>query len=282
MQLLLTRIPEVGAGIEIPSNASKVFKHWGILEKVRNNSIQAPNIVLRSYRDGKVLSKANLIPHCENVYGSPHLDIHRADLHSILMNEAIRLGVKIYLDSPVSRIDFTNMVVHLKCGDTFKAQILIGADGDKSVCREMLLGRPDPPGRSGDLGFRVVFEAEGLRRRGGSLMELVDPPDINAWFGPRSHVVSYLLKKDDLFNVFLGGPDFAMREDPILGPQEATMDELRARFADWDPRLKELLNIAQKTRKWEMLSTGDLSRWTHENGRFTLLGDAAHGMLPYL
>lgn len=250
---------------------------WGLLEALQPLGIEVQDIVLRSYHDGKVLSKANLIPHCRQIYGTPHLDVHRADFHTVLLNAAKSLGIELKLNSPVTHIDFSKMYVY--AGEVYSADVILGCDGAKSVCREMILGYSDPLRRNGDLGFRVVLDAKKLRED-PALQDLLDPPQINAWFGPHAHVVSYLLAKDDLFNVFLGGPDYDTGE--ILGPQEVDMSELRERYKDWDPRLRALLDIADKSRKWPMLQTSEIFSWNHPEGKATLLGDAAHGMLPYL
>ena len=203
--------------------------------------------MLRSYHDGAVLSKQNLIPHCTGTYGYPHFDIHRADLHKVLYEEASSLGVEIRLNASVANIDFTRTEVRIDSGEGFAGSVIIGADGQNSRCREILLGRPDPPLRSGDLGFRIVLRAADMRKR-PELRSLLEPPNINAWFGPHAHVVSYLLHKEDLFNVFLGGPEDEV--DPSnIGPQPATIEELESRFVRWDPRLRSLLELAHETRK---------------------------------
>lgn len=270
---------QVGAGIEVASNAARALNDLGILEKVMQYAIDPKDIVLRSYRDGSVLSRQNLIPYCMDKYGFPHFDVHRADLHRVLYEEALFLGVEIKLNAGVSEIDFARAEVRLSSGEAYSGSFIIGADGQNSRCREILLGRPDPPLRSGDLGFRIVLQAAAMRKR-PELHSLMEPPNINAWFGPHSHVVSYLLQKDDLFNVFLGGPE--KEGDSAIGPQEASIEELEARFKDWDPRLRSLLELAQETRKWTMFRGSDIAAWTSPEGSFALLGDAAHGMLPYL
>ena len=270
----------MGAGIEIASNAALALQQLGILEKALRYSISPQDIVLRSYHTGAVLSKQNLIPHCMETYGYPHFDIHRADLHRVLYEEASSLGVDIRLNASVANIDIPKTTVRLDSGEIFAGSVIIGADGQKSKCREILLGRPDPLLQSGDLGFRIVLRAADMRER-PELRSLLEPPNINAWFGPHSHVVSYLLQKDDLFNVFLGGPE-DKADLGTIGPQRATIEELEARFAGWDPRLKSLLELAQETRKWTMFRGSDILTWSSPQKNFTLLGDAAHGMLPYL
>jgi len=271
---------EIGAGIQIPPNASRVLQHWGLLSLLKPYAINSHNVNIRSYTDGSRLSSQNLVPHCENAYGSPHIVIHRADLHAILMAEAERLRVEIKLGMGVSRIDFNKNTAYTSSGEVFHAHVIIGADGEKSICREELLRRPDPPRPTGDLVFRLVVKAEQMYQY-ENLRELIEPPNINMWFGPKAHAISYLLKKDDLFNVVLGRRD-AETENAVILPQKVEISEVKRCFKDWDPRIQAILNLAEDASKWSLLQSNDTFSWSHPNGGFVLLGDSAHSMLPYL
>jgi salicylate hydroxylase len=92
-----------------------------------------------------VLSTQPCVPYCEQRYGAPYLHIHRADYHSILVDEARRLGVTIKLDCHVEGIDFEKAAIRLSGQLEFEADVILGADGLKSVCREALLGYADLP-----------------------------------------------------------------------------------------------------------------------------------------
>ena len=91
-----------------------------------------------------LLSKVNLDPHCESDYGAPHLCVHRVDFHNRLLREAKRLGADIRLNCSVSSIDFHTATVTLRSGETYEADVVLGSDGERSVCREALI-RPSRP-----------------------------------------------------------------------------------------------------------------------------------------
>ncbi|CZR54870.1 uncharacterized protein PAC_04754 [Phialocephala subalpina] len=112
-------------------------------------------------------------------------------------------------------IDFETPRVLLARGKDFKADIVIGADGLKSVCREALLGWKDPPRLTGDLAYRVTVSGSEMRKH-ANLQDLVESPAINFWMGPDSHVVGYLLKGGDLYNIVLACPDNLPELDPRL------------------------------------------------------------------
>lgn len=156
--------------------------------------------------------------------------------------------------------------------------VIIGADGLKSVCREEMLGRPDPPLFTGDLAYRIVVKAEDMKKH-ESLRELVERPSINHWMGPNSHVVCYLLKGGGLYNVVMACPDDLPE---LVNTAKADLKEMRERFEGWDPRLTLLLSLVQEMSKWRLQNSEEMDKWSHEAGKFSLMGDACHATLPYL
>lgn len=219
-----------------------------------------------------------MVPFALENYGVPYLHIHRADYHRILVNEAERLGVRIILDVNVEGVDFQKPSVQSAKKLDFHADFIIGADGVNSTCREILLGCPDPPHMTGDLAYRILVKAEDMRSH-PLLRDLVEKPAINYWMGPRAHVVCYLLKGGDLYNIVLICPD---NLPEMVNTAKADLKEMRDFFHQWDPRLKLLLSMVQETSKWRLQNSREMESWSHPSGKFTLLGDACHATLPYL
>lgn len=269
---------QIGAGIQIPPNSSRILKHYGLLEKIEAVSVRPRDFIIRSYRDGAILNKLNMVPDAEQRYGVPYLHIHRADYHKILVAEAERLGVMLELGSEVLSIDFEKACVHMKDRSDFYGDLIVGADGLKSVCRNTLLGHPDPPHLTGDLAYRIVIKAEDMRRH-PDLRSLVEKPAINYWMGPHGHVVCYLLQGGGLYNIVLICPD---NLPEMMNTAKADLQEMRAFFEHWDPKLKTLLGLVQETTKWRLLNSEEMESWRHPSGKFALLGDACHATLPYL
>lgn len=236
------------------------------------------DFVLRSYRDGKILSKQNMVPFAEEKYGVPYLHIHRADYHRILVEEAQKSGVVMQLNSEVTAIDFNKPSVQIKDKPDFHADIIIGADGLKSVCREKLLGKADPPHLTGDLAYRITVRKEDMLQV-PELRELAETPQITYWLGPDSHVVCYLLQRGGLYNIVLACPD---NLPELVNTAKADLDEMRDFFKDWDPTLRALLGLVKETSKWRLQNSEEMKTWSHASGKFALLGDACHATLPYL
>lgn len=269
---------QVGAGIQIPPNSSRILKHYGLLEKIESASVRPSDFIIRSYRDGAILNKLNMVPYAEERYGVPYLHIHRADYHRILVAEAERQGITIKLGSVVTNIDFDRALIRIRNKPDFQADMIIGADGLKSICREWLLGHTDPPHLTGDLAYRIVIKAEDMKKH-PDLRELAEKPAINYWMGPYGHVVCYLLQAGGLYNIVLICPD---NLPEMLNTAKADLQEMRDFFAGWDPKLKTLLGMVQDTTKWRLLNSEEMESWSHPSGKFVLIGDACHATLPYL
>lgn len=240
-------------------------------------SIRPVDFVLRSYK-GTLLSKQNMVPYAEERYGVPYLHIHRADYHAILVEEAQKAGVTMQLNSAVTGIDFDAPAVHIKDKPDFHADVVIGADGLKSACREALLGKPDPPHFTGDLAYRITVRRDDMMQI-PELRELADKPVITYWFGPDSHVVCYLLQRGGLYNIVLACPDDLPE---TVNTAKADIDEMHDIFKDWDPVLRKLLGLVKETSKWRLQNSEEMKTWAHPGGKSVLLGDACHSTLPYL
>ncbi|MCJ1263255.1 hypothetical protein MMC22_003125 [Lobaria immixta] len=251
----------------------------GIFDKVAAKAIQAPAIVLHSYRSGAILSKMELVPYVQDKYGAPYLVIHRADLRRILFEEAeargaqVRLGVKI----DIGKTSLADGVLHLANGEEIHADLVIGADGLQSTCRGALFPQLNPLRSTARIVNRTIIDTKAMES--SQLNNLVLTPNIHAWLGPRSMAICYLLK--GAYNVVLTRP--AGDEPDFLGPRPADIEELRCFFRDWDPQLQNLVEIGHKFQKWTLLELDEpLGSWVHSDGKFILIGDAAHPSLPYL
>lgn len=195
-----------------------------------------------------------------------------------MVRKARDLGVEIQLNSCVTRLDFNAPCVYLKDGRRIAADLVIGADGLKSRCREEMLGRPDPPHLTGDLAYRIVIETSDMRKH-EELAELANNPAINVWMGPSGHAVCYLLQGGRLYNIVLLCPD-NLPESVNIATGDA--QEVRDFFKNWDPRLMKLLSMVREVSKWRLQNSSEMDTWLHPAGKFVLLGDACHATLPYL
>ena len=271
---------QLGAGINVSPNATRLFKEWGILRAVEERSTAPYAAFMRSYKDHNELSNQPLGNLMEEMYSTPYLIIHRADLHSILLQEAKCIGVIVKLDTQFTRINFDEPSVETSHGEKYVADVVIGADGEKSACRDALYGHNLSSRDSGDHVLRITVKIHDLIQH-DDLVDLVQPPCINFWVGPDSFGMAYPLKKDDVLSITL-----TCAHDPSItgepAPQRVEVADARHEFSEWNSKFQRVLDLAQGCIKWTLFDTPEVVRWTHSDGKFALLGDSAHVMLPFM
>ena len=251
----------------------------GVLEKVRKVAVHPPEILLRSYRDGRVLDVTQPSPDMEAKYGFPYLTIHRADLRSILYQAALdegvsmRFGIKVNWQN--SEIDLG--VLTSDEGHKFNANLIIAADGEHSEARAVLAGEERPLKPTDRVVDRILVKVDAMARAG--LAELLDPPNIHVWLGPNSMVVTYQLR--GVFNIALCR---SMHTGELVrGPRAVEHRELTAFFADWEPNLRKLVDLGHGFLEWSLSEPLErFTHWIHPSSKMILIGDASDTYLPYL
>ena len=273
---VLERAPalgEIGAGIQVPPNAMKVFEALGLDMALAEIGFRPQAIEARMGRSGLQLFNIPLAEAALARWGSPYLHIHRADyiavLHSALCSkspDSVHLGAELVgyqqTDSKVT--------VQLADGRMISGDVLIGGDGIHSPVRTAMLGA-DRPVFTGNVAWRAVVPVARLG-------DLAPRPTACAWMGPGKHCVTYLLRRGELAN-FVGVVE---RDDWTTESwtEKGTTVEALADFAGWHPTLTGILNEAETLYRWALFDRAPLQKWV--DGRVALLGDAAHPMLPFM
>lgn len=191
-------------------NLTKIMGTWSLLDQVRAKATQPKYLCFHSYRDGAVLHRYCVDPEMERVYDFPYLNIHRHDLLIILIEKARGLGVRIELASSVSHLDVDQPSVTTSQGKTFTADLIIGADGERSFIRSILHDRPCLPKPTGKLVYRLSVDLEKVHAD-IALHELFKPSSVHLWLGPSSHVVAYDILSRGMVNIALTSPDHNRR-----------------------------------------------------------------------
>jgi salicylate hydroxylase len=214
------------------------------------------------------------------IHGAPYYLVHRADLHDGLLTAARRAGVTILANKRVTSYDFNAPSATTVDGETFKADLVIGADGIKSVCRPLLTGKPDIPRDTGDVAYRILLPQEKLLAD-PELANLVTDPCTTSWCGPDAHIVGYPIRNGEMYNIVVCATSYNETSDEAW-VVKGDNSELCKRFAKWEPRVQKLCALTGDFMKWRLCDLPDLDRWVHPSGKAVLLGDACHPMLPYL
>lgn len=270
------QLGEVGAGIQIPPNSSRILIEWGIRDLLEPYCMAPANIFFRSYKDGHILSQQPLNPYTTEKYGYPYWHVHRADFHRVLVEAVKREDVPILLGKRVRTVDTDNNSVVTEDGSTYSADLIIGADGLKSMTRSLFATAEAY--NTGQMAYRMLIKSENLRTC-PELKELFAQPNLNFWLGPKMHCVVYFLQQGEQCNVVIIGPD-TLSENAMVEP--ASVEEMRALFEGWDPTFQKLISFVDSTSKWKLQNSKELDSWVHPTANLALLGDACHATLPCL
>ena len=273
-------IEEVGAGLQIAPNAGRILQGLGLTEALNAAALRPEAINIRRARDGVVLARLPLGAAPER-WGAPFRLFHRADLQQLLLaaareNEAItiRTGAR------VGDFEQENGSVYLRVhgaqsAEDLEAEALVGADGVRSSVRSFLThDAKDAAVYSGHTAWRAILPAELAPVR-------LRIHETQLWLGKGAHVVHYPLRDASIISAVVIIEDGG-QQGPANSAQTVDGSALlrRAGFAGCDAGLRELIQAGMSWRRWPLFGRPALSSWSH--GAVTLLGDAAHPMLPFL
>lgn len=273
---LLEKAPElgeVGAGVQNSPNAVRVLFALGLEAPLRAACFNPVGREMRLWDTGESCRAPASGTDMVAKFGFPHITMHRADLHRILV-DAVKAfpGASIRLGATCTGFeqDGSGVEAVLESGERVRGDVLVGADGIHSLVRKQLFGASKPT-FTGDVAWRGVIPVERLpapmRQRLGQ-----------NWIGPRGHVIVYPIRRGELINVV----GHIERDDWQVESwiEQGETDEFASDFAGWHPEIQTLIRAIDVPYKWALFLHPTLPAWSVD--RVTLLGDACHPMLPYL
>ena len=267
-------LTEIGAAVAQSANATKIMRRLGLLDQLTKVATSPSELI---YRDGRTGNRIAGHPvrndgWYEAKFGAPYYGVHRADLQKVLGNafgtKGLHLGcqlVNLTEDAHEVHLEFAN-------GRTASADIVIGADGIRSVVRNWVSGKDDLI-YTGTSGFRGIVPRD-------QLPSLPDAEAIQFWMGPDAHLLHFPIGSDAKDINFL-----AVVEGPKAWPSatkwqsDAAAEERLEAFQGWHPAVTEMIEAAPHSIRWGLFVLRPLTRWF--DGRKVLIGDAAHAMLPH-
>jgi salicylate hydroxylase len=267
-------LAEIGAAVALSANATRELRRLGVLDPITAASTEPSELIYRNWHDGRRIAAHPVHQDLQyqKRFGAPYHGIHRADLQRVLSGAlggaGLHLGHRLVdlVDQGDSiRLAFAN-------GRSAEADLVVGADGVRSVVRNFVTGGEDAV-YSGTSAFRGIVPVE-------KLPALPDPQAIQFWMGPNAHLLHYAIggRGEDV-------NFFAVVEGPATWPHadkwviDAEPGEAVAAFAGWHPAVTEMIAAGWVTMRWGLFTVRPLLRWFRS--RAVLLGDAAHAMLPH-
>ncbi|MGD0700359.1 MAG: FAD-dependent monooxygenase [Trebonia sp.] len=261
---------EIGAGVALHPNAMRVLRAIGVEDAVRKVAGRSEWAVTRNGVTGRVISKTSRGQQAA-LQGIEGATVHRADLLDVLA-AAVPPDVGVSLGKRCVSVDAYGEVALARFADgsSAEADVIIGADGIHSVVRTALFG-PGAPRFTGKICYRSVIPAAAVR---GTPLAA----DNGQWLGPHGTIVLYPLRGEELINVVCHYDDESYRHESWVAQCERS--EVLERYAGWHESLLRLFEAGDTWYKWALYDRDPIPAWTR--GRVSLLGDAAHPMLPYL
>jgi salicylate hydroxylase len=269
------QLGEVGAGIQISANAMHVLRHLGLAKAITKAGVQPGAYVFRLYDTGEIIQQFSLSDEHELLHGAPYTQLHRADFHGLLTAKAREFNPDVIrLDRRVVGFREATDSIELKFtdGSSARGDLLIGADGLKSVIRGQIVG--DVPATfTGDAAWRVTVPVDRLPSP-------FLPQVMSVFMGPGGHAVCYYVRSGTLLN-FVG-----IVETDEVSEESWTVkfpwEKLKADYKGWHPIIQTVIDLADRDQcfRWSLHNRPPIRNWS--TARATLLGDSAHPTLPYL
>jgi salicylate hydroxylase len=264
------RIGEIGAGIQISPNASRLLIRLGLKPALDAAGVRPLAVHQRRWDDGRTLQRAPVGPEVEATFGAPYYHFHRGDLAELLgaavPAERVHVGHKLVGLEPRGE----KIVARFESGASAEADLLVGADGIHSRVRHLTFG-PEKPRFTGCVAWRGLVPAERIKHLG---IEVAS----HNWMGPDGHVVHYWVAGGRLMNVVCVVEHGTWTSESWT--DKGDVAEVLARYDGWHPIVRGLIEAFPETFIWALHDRAALPRWS--DGRITLLGDACHPMLPMM
>jgi 2-polyprenyl-6-methoxyphenol hydroxylase-like FAD-dependent oxidoreductase len=267
------KLEEIGAGIQLSPNATHALDVLGVLDALRPHAIEPRMLVVCDGARGEELARVDLVSAGKR-FGAPFLLVARADLQRALAASAAD-SMDITIEQGTELVDFADhtrgVTVSAKTAGESSEQFgaaLIGADGLRSRVRAQLHGN-SPPQSHRLVAWRALIPAKGLPA-------LYAEPVVRLWLGAGAHVVHYPVANGDMVNLVAIFTDDWQGEDG----SEADIKKIPRGGSSWTETPQYLIAAAKKFRRFAQYDRPPLANWG--KGRVTLLGDAAHPMLPFL
>ena len=269
-------LSEVGAGLTITPNATKGLMYLGLEKQMKEVGMAHKQQGVRHFETGEMIVPLERGEKMLEKYGAYQFQAHRADVHDVLIDDLkLHNSNTIYTNHELIDLNEKNNSVELvfSNNETYEVDFVIGADGNRSAVRKIILGDDDPQ-FAGYVAWRGLVPVELLGE------DDFDECGSSAFIAPGRVFARYLVRNGELYNyvAFLATDEWAEEGWAIPSKVDIVMDI----FSDYNQQVKNIIAAtpASDLFKWGIFAREPVSKWSTKN--ITLLGDAAHPLEPFM
>ncbi|KAK5173242.1 uncharacterized protein LTR77_001923 [Saxophila tyrrhenica] len=275
-----TSLSELGAGIQIQPNATRVLHHWGLQDEFRKWSNEPAVMKVLQYADSTVIGEIAHNPMQIWEYGYPHWQCYRPDLQRLLYDAAVAAGADVRFGQKVADVDVDQGIVVLADGKREEADLVVAADGILSKFRHLLPGNSDAKAVTcNEYCFRTVVPKERMDSN-PETAELMKGEDSMVWVGPGVAVLGYTVSGGRYYNTLISCPTPC--EVPVgRWGEPGDVGEARELVKDFCPAVRKIWSYVNETVLWTLGEVPRIASYTSTTGRFVLVGDGAHAIVPH-
>jgi len=274
------QLGEVGAAVSLAPNSTRILQSINFDPKKARVTDAGPQY--EYHEQGELVDYTDLPAVCKKA-GAPWWWVHRADMHAELVRLAEAAGVKVLIAKEVVEVHPEAGSVKTKDGGEYVADLVVGADGVRSVVRKIVTGREEEKSvYSGHSAFRCLWYVEELKKD-PILKDFVDQVKMENWTGQDGRrALLYPCRDNTLLNLF--APVFMEANDAVESWKAmGKTEDLVEAFSMFPEKLQLLMKCRKRVDDepalWQIRDREPVKGW--HKGKAVVIGDAAHAMLPH-